>query len=110
MQDSKEIKRLWKFARKIVKKETYKKIKKLKTEELSHTLKYSIISAFKYEYHLLLYEVKNLEKSNKDLFFLKNKLILIPSKIKHFEVDYNEADFYKLSNLIKEIKKEMAEF
>ncbi len=103
----KELRSLMKMAKKIIKKETLKKIKSIPQEEQVHALKFSLISYFKNEFHDLNIKIKNLENKKNDLFFIKNDLILVPSKIKHFAVDYNSSDFYKLSILIQNIKKEL---
>ena len=108
MPNKKEIKRLLKFANKVMKKETYKKIKKIDNEEdLLEVLKHALVSTFKIENYNMEDSIKQLERKNIDIFFIKNKVILIPSKIKHFQVDFNEKDFYKLVSLFKDIKKEI---
>ncbi len=108
MKNKKEIRKLLRFAKKIVKKEHYKKIKKIDDDgELIEVLKHSLVSALKVENYSIEDSIKQLERKNKDLFFIKNKIMLIPSKIKHFQVDFNEKDFYKLVSLVDDIKKEI---
>ncbi len=108
MSNKKEIKKLLKFAKKIVKEENYKKIKTIDNEEeLLEVLKHSLVSAFKIENYNIEDSIKQLERKNKDLFFIKNKVMLIPSKIRHFQVDFSGKDFYKLVFLFNDVKKEL---
>ena len=97
-----------KMAKKIVSKETCKKINKIEDkDEAVHALRYSIISKFKILNHVIMDEINNLEKESKDVFFAKNGSLLIPSKIKHLQVDFNEGDFYKLLFLVDKVKREL---
>lgn len=102
------MKRLLRIAKKVVKREIFKKIKKVEDEEEKiKAMKYSIICALEEEEHRINKKIKRLENDSKDVFFIKNKAILIPSKIKHFKVDFENEDFSKLKKIIKEVNKEI---
>ncbi|GBE20085.1 hypothetical protein BMS3Abin17_00819 [archaeon BMS3Abin17] len=104
----KELKNLLKIAKKITKKEVYKKLKSINDEkELEHALKYSLISSLHIQCHKLEKEIEDLEKKSGDVFFARNKSLLMPSKIKHFQVSFDIKEFNKLHDLIKDIKKEI---
>lgn len=91
---------LLKLAKKVVEKQTYKKLKKLPQEEKLQAIKYSIISALEKKHHELSKKVaKN--------FTAKTKLLALPSKIKHFKVNYDKDEFYKVYKLIRDIEKEI---
>ena len=104
----KELNGLLKLSKKIVKKETYKKLKKIRDKnEAILAVRYTLISSLEQEYHAILEKINVLENESKDVFFIKNKSIIIPSKIKHFKVNFHEEEFYKLLSLLKNIKKEI---
>lgn len=103
----KELKSLFKMAKETLKKDSIKKIKSIPIEEQVQALKFSLLSHFKSEFHNIKINIKELEDKKNDLFFIKNDFLLVPSKIKHFAVDYNESDFYKLSILLDNIKREL---
>ncbi len=104
----KDARRILKIAKKIVKKETYKKLKKIKDEEeLKKTAQYSIIASLEKEHYSIEKEIKELESRMKDVFFAKSKSLLIPSKISHFKVGFEKEEFYKLSKLLNDVKKEL---
>ena len=104
----KEVKNLLKLAKKTVSKKIYGKFKKIGDEnELMDTTKYAIISALKEDYQNMEIKIKGLENEMKDVFFAKNKLLLIPYKIKHFQVDFNKNDFNKVTQLFKSVQDEI---
>lgn len=104
----KDLKNLLKISKKIVKKSTFKKLKKIKDKtELIETTKYSIISSLEQEQFAIEKEIKKLEGQKKDVFFIKNKALLIPSKIKHFKINFSKREFYKVFKLLNDIKKEI---
>ena len=103
-----EQKNLFKIAKKIVKKETLRKIKKIKNaEEQKEDLTHSINSSLKQKLHDLEMRIKKLENQGKDVFFAKNKFLLVPSKIKHFQVEFDQKEFDKLVKLINDVEKEV---
>ena len=102
-----ETHKIQKIAKKLLSKETLKKIKSLDEEEKPHALQYSIISKLKLQHHELEKQIKELESQNKHLFYAKVKSALVPSKIKHFSIDFSNEEFYKLENLLNDIKKEI---
>lgn len=69
--------------------------------------KYSLVAALEREHHKIEKEIKKKEEKNKDVLILKNKSILVPSKIKHFRVEFSKDEFYKVYNLLKLIEKEV---
>jgi|WetSurMetagenome_2_1015567.scaffolds.fasta_scaffold572501_2 hypothetical protein len=107
-QQKRKIRQLLRLAKKVVKKETYKKLKSVEDEpEQLSAIQYAMIAALEKEHYTLDKEIKNLEKDLKDVFTAKNKSILVPSKIKHFEVAFNKDEFYKVYRLLNDIKKEI---
>jgi aminopeptidase-like protein len=102
-----ELKTLEQIARKIVGKETLKKIKKVKEpEEKLQVLKYAIGFHLEIRLDEIEQKIKKLEKE-KDLFVAKTKLSLLKTKIKLFEATFHKKDFNTLQNLLKEIEKEL---
>jgi hypothetical protein len=103
-----QTKNLQKIAKKILNKETLKKINSLENEhDLAETLKFSIISELKIRHHNLEMQIKELEKENKHIFYAGIKSARVPAKIKHFAVEFSNEEFYKLSTLLNDIKKEI---
>jgi len=102
------IKPLKKIAKSILSKNALKKINSLENEnEQEEALKFSIISELKLRHHELERQISELEKQKKHVFPAKVKSALFPSKIKHFQVEYSNEEFYKLRNLLDDIKKEI---
>jgi len=105
----KDVKSILKLTKKVVAKNVYKKLKKVKDKnELKEAAKYSLISALKKEEHEIRIQIKKLEEELKHVFFAKNKALLIPSKIKHLQVEFDKKEFDKLLKLLKETKKEIS--
>lgn len=103
-----QIKTLHKIAKSLLSKNTLKKISSLENEhDQTETLKFSIVSELKIRHHNLEMQIKELEKQNAHVFPAKIKSALVPSKIKHFRVEYSNEEFYKLVNLLNDIKKEI---
>ncbi|MFH1290908.1 MAG: hypothetical protein ABIH92_05910 [Nanoarchaeota archaeon] len=103
-----QVKQLMQIAKETVSKETYKKVRFIEDEkELQEALQYSIISSLEQKHHKLNKEIQRLEKQSKNLLIAKSKSLLVPSKIKHFAVEFNKDEFYKLSRLLNDIEKEM---
>jgi hypothetical protein len=89
-------------------KQTYNKIKTIKDKkEQEEALKYSIISYLERVYNHLEKKEKEMEQKKQDVFFVKNKLLLLPSKIKFVKASYHKEEIDKVINLINDIKKEM---
>lgn len=104
----KEVKRILSFGKKILKKEIYKRIKKVKDEkELNALAKYSILNFFERELYEIEKEIDRMENEERDSFFIENGAILIPGKIKLFQAEFKEEDFYKLLELINKTKEEI---
>jgi hypothetical protein len=107
-QQKRKIRQLLKLAKKIVKKGTYSKLKSIQDEsEQLSAVQYTLISTLEEEHYLLEKEIKNFEKNLKDVFIAKNKSLLVPSKIKHFKVEFNKDEFYKVHKLLNDIKREI---
>jgi hypothetical protein len=96
------------FAKKIIDKQSLKKIKKLKNkEEKISALKYRIKSELEMMHYDLKRKLSKLEREKKDVFSLDVKTGLLNSKIKYFEISLDKRDFKNILLLYKEIKKEM---
>jgi len=97
---SNEEKILLKLAKKVVEKQTYKNLKNLAQDEIIHATKYAIITALEKKYEIL-------SKKAKNNFKAENLLLIVPSKIKHFKVNYDKDEFYKVCKLLSKIEKEI---
>lgn len=100
----KEFKRIKNLSKEILKKEHFKKLKKIKnTHERTEGLKYLIASKFKLKQ-------MNLEAkcpSEKRSLILESKLKLLPAKIKILETSYSKRDYETILKIIKEIEDEL---
>ncbi len=106
MEDKKEVKRLLGFAKKIVTKSTYKKLKTLKTGR-EEAIKYSIKARLDNVSDYFEKKIKTMKKEGKDVFFVETKMHSFKGKIKLFTATYYKKDFVGIRNLVKEIQKEM---
>lgn len=106
MKDKK--KRLMKIAKQLLDKELMRKIDSITDEaEKIQSLEYSIIAKLEKEHLFLENKIQEFKQKGRDIFTAENKLILIPSKIKHFQVEFSEKEFEKILQLFKEIKMEL---
>lgn len=104
----KELKSLRKFAKEIISKKTFKKLRKIKEEkEKIDVLKHSIKSNLELKYHDLKEKIKKIKKQKKDSFFAEVKANLLSSKIKLFNATFHKKDFKNVLNLFKEAEKEL---
>lgn len=104
----KDVNNLLKLSKRIVSKNIYENLKKITDEEeLKNAVQYSVNSALMSEYYTLKTEIEKLEEKKIDVFFAKNKIFLIPSKIKHFQVDFDEDEFNKLAESFGYIRSEI---
>jgi len=104
----KEVRVLFRMARGVVKKDTLKKLKGiLDGAEQEAAVKYALITALERKIKKVSMELNEIG-TTKDNFIAENKALLIPSKIKHFEVNYSKEEFYKIVSLFKEVRREMA--
>ena len=104
----KELKLILRIARKRLKRKDYKKIKQLEDiSEVKHLMKYAVISSFEKEYYNLEKIIDDMEKKSKDVFFAKNLVMILPSKIKFLKAHFIKEEFNKVISLIKAIKKEL---
>lgn len=106
MTDKKEVKRLLNYAKKIVTKQTYRKLKNLKTEK-QEPIKYAINARLNEVYDYLERRVKKMKKQGKDVFFIETKMHTLKAKIKLFTATYHKRDFISVRTLFKEVQKEM---
>ena len=89
-------------------KQAYLKIIKIKDQkEKEEVLKYSIISYLDKEYDHLEKKEQEMEQKKQDIFFVKNKLLMLSSKIKFVKATYHKEEIEKAINLINDIKKEI---
>ncbi len=103
----KELKKLKKIHKRVVGK-NLDKINKLKSlEDKKEALKYIITSHLKTKHLDLETKIKKLKGKGKDTFFAETKLILLPHKIKFFNVTHDEKDLEKILNLFKNIEEEL---
>ena len=75
--------------------------------ELENAAKYALVASLENEYHMLYRKVTSLEGASKDVFFAKTRILLVPSKINHFKVDFSENDFFKVCTLLDNIKEDI---
>jgi hypothetical protein len=89
-------------------KPAYDKLIKIKDKsEQEEALKYSLVSYLEKEYHHLEKRVNEMEQKEKDVFFAKAKLLLVPSKIKFVKAGYYKSEIDKVINLLNNIKEEI---
>jgi len=91
-----------------VPKTIYRKLKAIGEEqELEETLQNSIISHLKIKHRELEKQISKLVRKDQHALHAKNKTLLVPSKIKHFAIEFDKDEFYKLSRLLNDIEKEV---
>ena len=104
----KSVNSMLKLSRGIVNKSTYKKLKKIKEkQEFTETTQHAIVSALKHEYLKMEIKIKSLESQEKDIFFAKNKVMIIPSKIKNLQANFNQTEFNSLKKTFRSAKEEI---
>ena len=102
----KEFRRCKKVSKKIIGKESYKKLKKIKDiKEKTEGLKY--LAASKLELKHLELELRLKDINHKRAKIIEIKLILLPSKIKIFKSTFSKRDYDVIHKLIKEIEGEL---
>ena len=110
MQDKKEIKRLLGFAKKILPKQTYKKLRKLGKEtgeEKQETIKYSIKARLERLLDYFENKIKDLKKQGKDVFFIETKLHSLKGKVRLFTATYCKKDFKGIKKTAEKIQEEI---
>jgi len=104
----KEKKRIKKLNKKLLDKETRKKIKKIKCpKEFSEISRHTIISYFKNEILRIEKNIDKLEKEGKDVFFARTKLMMIPGKLQFFKINFCEKELNKLVHLFNQVEREL---
>ena len=101
--ESKKLKRL---AKSFLKKEELKRLYKIKDRnEFNEAVKYSILNFLRKEYEFFVELSESLERQGKDVFVLKQKLEIIPSKIQYFKIDFDKKELNKIVDLLRDINK-----
>ncbi len=100
-------KQILKIARKNLDKAKYTRLKKLGKDDIPRAAQYSVISNLEKIHSELTAKAKNMEEDNIDVFFVKNKLILFPSKIMHLQHNFTMEEYNKVNALIKCIRREL---
>lgn len=104
----KKLKELMKIAKSFLPKEKFLKLKKI--EEVSERLEavqYSLARALEQKYREIEVTVSNLPKGTSSDLIINTKLLMIPPKIKNFEVEYDKGEFYKVLKLFSDIEEEV---
>jgi len=100
----KEFKRVKKLTKRIIDKESHKKLKKIRSyDDKTEGLKYLISSYYKLKLLELDSKIGEIKKGKESLV-LESKFKLLPHKIKIFESSYLKRDFLTLQKLTKEIE------
>ena len=76
-------------------------------QNITHDQKTEIISHLEKIHHALEKEIKVAEKKEKDVFTTKNRIEMLPSKIKFVKVEFDKREIKKILKEIKIIKKEL---
>lgn len=96
------------MGKKVVPKETLKKVKKIKDEhERKDVLRHAISSNIDLKLHRIEMDLKDLEKKEVDVFVIFAKTNLLKSKIKYFNTTFHKKDFKVIMNLFEDIQKEI---
>lgn len=104
----KELRKLRKFAKKIIPKRTYKKIKKLKNkDEKKEIFEHLIRVNLDHKYKEIKEKIKKLKEGRREIFFVEIKAHLLHSKIQFFKSTLYKEDFKKMIKLFKEVEKEL---
>lgn len=104
----KELSHLKSLAKKIIPKEVFKKIGKVKDKvEKINLYKHSIKSNLDIRMHNLEKEMKKHSKEH-DVFHLIAKANLLNMKIKYFYISHEKRDLKKIMKILKEIEKEIS--
>jgi ribosomal protein S20 len=102
------LKTLTNSAKKIISKETRRKIKKIKDKnEKIELYNHAIKSALEMKIHTLETIIKDLDKKEVDMFHLFTKTNLLKTKIKYYYTTYHKEDFEKIMKLLNEIEKDI---
>ena len=104
------LKKMMGLAKDVLHRDKYRALKRVKGSlELSHVLKYALISEFRIIYDLLESKLKLMESAGLDAFFLRNKLVVIPSKIKYLSVHFSIEGANMVYQHIKMAEEEVKE-
>jgi hypothetical protein len=107
MLDKKEVKRLMKYAKKILDRRVFKKLKKVGEEDKIGAIHYAIKSKLDHDYEELKQDEIKLKKQKKDVFFAETRLNLLNSKIKLFVATFHKKDFTNMRKMFGQIEKEL---
>jgi hypothetical protein len=104
MTEKKEVKKLFKFAKKVVSRGILRKIKRLESDkDKIEVLRYSIKTGLELGYEKMKIDLKKKEEEKKDIFIISTKMSLLKSKIKLFDATFHESDFINVIRLFEEI-------
>ena len=104
MTEKEEVKKLLKFAKKVVNKEILRKIKRLESDkDKVEVLRYSIKTGLELGYEKLKIDLKKKDEEKKDIFIMSTKMSLLKSKIKLFDATFHKSDFVNVIRLFEEI-------
>jgi len=105
---SKELKSLMNFVKKIKGKQVLKKVKSIDDEqEKIDVIKYFLKSKLEIKNEHIKKEIEKMKEKNKDVFFAETKLSLLRSKTKFFVATYHKKDFENVLRLLKEVESEI---
>lgn len=105
-----EVSHLRSLARRVVSKETFRKIGRISDRiEKIDLYKYSIKSNLDMRIHNLEKEMKKHSKEH-DIFHLIAKANLLNMKIKYFYISHDKKDLKRIIKILKEIEKEISRF
>ncbi|HLD55641.1 MAG TPA: hypothetical protein VJB35_05260 [Candidatus Nanoarchaeia archaeon] len=107
-ENKKKAKLLIFYAKKLIDKAIFVKIKKTKDlDEQIHLLEYSLKVALEKKIYLFRQKIKLFKSKGIDVFFISIKVNLLNLKIKYFNVTHNKRDFKIVIKLIEEVEKEI---
>jgi len=104
----KRVKKLLKLAKKVVGREVYGKLNEVKkVEDAEKTIEHAIITKLKNDFHDMDLQIEKMEEEKRDVFFARNKLLLVPGKIMHLQAGFEEEELKKVSQLLKVVRSEV---
>jgi hypothetical protein len=106
--ETKELKQLEKFAKRIVETKILKKVRKVKdSKDRLEVLRHTIKSALDSRVHELDNAVQKLKKEGEYVFIEEVKISTIRMKMKMFNVTFEKKDFNNILRLYKDINREL---
>lgn len=97
-----------KMAKQLLDESLIEKVKSIEdSAEMEQALKYLLISHLEKIQDKIENKISELEAKGANVFHVRNHFALFPSKIKHFQVAFDEKEFEKIYMLFKKIKSEL---